>query len=230
MDNFVEMWKRFDEKYDHEGKMVDIILAYVKNFEQIKDNENKRLIQFIVLEKVNLEIKFLGRESELQNTTIVNIIEGKLANDLKMKWIERIYEQNSRVDKMNKLPDLLAFLLERKLMLEYNEDKLDSTSKPNLTAKPQLARKQEEVRGTGTMQKATTTCLLHSTGVHKTEDCRLFLQKTVKDRSVLVNEKKACFNCLMIGHTARNCRNKAACPKKVCGFCTMISGKKGKVR
>ena len=91
MDNFVEMWKRLDEKYGDEGKMVDIILADVKNFEQIKDNENKRLIQFIdVLEKVNLGMKFLGRESELQNTTIVNIIEGKLPNDLKMKWIERM--------------------------------------------------------------------------------------------------------------------------------------------
>ena len=99
MDNFVEMWKRCDEKYGDEGKMVDFILADVKNFEQIKDNENTRLIQFIdVLEKVNLEMQFLGKESELQNTTIVNIIEGKLPNDLKMKWIERIYEQNSRVD------------------------------------------------------------------------------------------------------------------------------------
>ena len=218
MDNFVEMWKRLDEKYGDEGKMVDIILADVKNFKQIKDNENKRLIQFIdVLEKVNLEMKFLGRESELQNTTIVNIIERKLPNDLKMKWIERIYEQNSRVDKLNKFPDLLAFLLERKLMLEYNEDKLESTSEPSRTAKIHLARKQEEVRGPETMQKATTFCLLHSTGVHKTEDCRLFLQKTVEDRSALVKEKKACFNCLLIGHTARNCRNKAACPKKECG-------------
>ena len=81
-------------------------------------------------------------------------------------------------------------------MLEYNEDKLESTSEPSLTAKIHLARKQEEVRGTETIQKATTTCLLHSTGVHKTEDCRLFLQKTVKDRSALVKEKKACFNCL----------------------------------
>ena len=55
MDNFVEMWKRLDEKYGDEGKVVDINLADVKNFEQIKNNENKRLIQFIdVLEKAKL--------------------------------------------------------------------------------------------------------------------------------------------------------------------------------
>ena len=59
MDNFNEMWKRLDEKYGVEGKMVDIILADVKNFKQIKDNENKCLIQFIdvfVLEKVIFEM------------------------------------------------------------------------------------------------------------------------------------------------------------------------------
>ena len=75
-------------------------------------------------------------------------------------------------------------------MLEYNEDKLESTSEQNLRAKFHLARKQEEVRGTRTKQKATTTCLLHSTGVHKTEDCRLFLRNTVKDRNALVKKRK----------------------------------------
>ena len=80
--------------------------------------------------KVYLEMKFLGRDSEWQNTTIVNIIEGKLLKDLKKKWKERIYKQNSRGDKLNKFPDLLAFLLERKMMFEYNADKLESTSEP----------------------------------------------------------------------------------------------------
>ena len=103
-------------------KENDQLLAHVTNFKQIKDNENKRLIQFIdVLEKVNLEMKFLGRDSELKNTTIVNIIEGTLPNDLEMKWIERIYVQNRRVDKLNKFPDLLSFLLER--MLERKKKK-----------------------------------------------------------------------------------------------------------
>ena len=76
MDNFVEMWKKLDETYGDEGKTVKITLADVKNFEQTKDNENRRLIQFIgVLEEVNLETNILGRDSELQNTTIVNLIK-----------------------------------------------------------------------------------------------------------------------------------------------------------
>ena len=134
-----------------------------------------------------------------------------------MNWIERIYEQTSRIDKLNKFPDLPAFLLERKLMLEYNQDKLESTSEANLNAKIHLARKQGEVRGCRSMKATATTCLLHSTGVHNTEDCRSFSQRTVKDRSASVREKKVCFNCLMIGHTARNCLDKEACPKKEYG-------------
>ena len=65
--------------------------------------------------------------------------------------------------------------------------------------------------------KATTICLYHSTGVHNTEDCRLFLQRTVKDRSAIVKERKSCFIFLMIGYTARKLRDKAACPTKECG-------------
>ena len=115
-----------------------------------------------------------------------------------MKCTERIYEQNSEVDKMNKFRDLLAFLLEHKLMLEYNEHKLKSTSEPNLNGKIHLAHKQEDVRGCRPKEATTTTCLLHGTGVHNTEDYRLFLQKTVKDRSAKVKERKACFHCLVI--------------------------------
>ena len=61
-DYFVEIWKKLDEKYADEGKMVDIILAEVKNFKQLKDNENKRLIQFIdVLEKSKLGNNISGQ-------------------------------------------------------------------------------------------------------------------------------------------------------------------------
>ena len=128
----------------------------------------------------------------------------------------RVYEQNSKVDKLNKFTGLLAVLLERKMMLEDNEDKLESTSEPNIYAKNSLADKQGEDRGCRQL-KTSTTCLLHSTGVRNTEDCPLFLRGTVKDRSAIVREKNAYFNCPMTGHTARNCRNKAACPRKDCG-------------
>ena len=100
-------------------------------------------------------------------------------------------------------------------MLEDNEDKLESTSEPNIYAKISLADKQGEDRGCRQL-KTSTTCLLHSTGVRNTEDCPLFLRGTVKDRSAIVREKKAYFNCPMTGHTARNCRNKVACPRKDC--------------
>ena len=78
------------------------------------------------------------------------------------------------------------------------------------------ALKQEEIRGCRPM-KATTTPLLHSICVHNTYDCRLFLQRSVKNRKAIVREKKACFNCLMIGHTATSLWDQAACPKKESG-------------
>ena len=60
-------------------------------------------------------------------------------------------------------------------------------------------------------------CFLHPGSVHRTEECRLFLDKSVRERSDLVKEKRACFNCLNIGHTSRTCKSKKQCQQKECG-------------
>ena len=65
-------------------------------------------------------------------------------------------------------------------MLEHSEEKLRSTSEANLNAKIHLACKQKEVPRCRPMKATTTTCLLHTTGVHNTKKYRLFLQRTVE--------------------------------------------------
>ena len=60
-------------------------------------------------------------------------------------------------------------------------------------------------------------CLLHPSGTHKTEDCRLFLDKNANERADIVKDKRACFNCLVAGHTSRTCRTRKVCSKAECG-------------
>ena len=64
-----------------------------------------------------------------------------------------------------------GFLLERKMMLEYNEGKLETTSKSNLNAKINLARKQEEFN--------QWKQFVYFIAQMCTEDCRLTTQKIV---------------------------------------------------
>ena len=65
----------------------------------------------------------MGRESEIENSTIISIIEEMLPNVLRIKWIERIYEKESTIDEKDKFPGCLKFLLERK----KTGDQLDET-------------------------------------------------------------------------------------------------------
>ena len=72
----------------------------------MRENEERRLLQFDIIEKANLELKYLNRESEIKNSTIISIIEEKLPDELRRKWIERIYDKDSTIDKKDKF---LAF-------------------------------------------------------------------------------------------------------------------------
>ena len=65
--------------------------------------------------------------------------------------------------------------------------------------------------------RKTSVFFLHPSGTHKTEDCRLFLDKNAKQRADIVKDKRACFNCLVVGHTSRSCRTRKVCSKAECG-------------
>ncbi|XP_073819921.1 uncharacterized protein [Musca autumnalis] len=68
--------------------------------------------------------------------------------------------------------------------------------------------------------------LLHSTqqqlqcpicqGQHKIYDCRRFLNMSVLDKWKEVKKIRACFSCLNVGHTTRDCRRKRTCPVDGC--------------
>ena len=211
-DNIKEMWTRLDERYGDEGKIVEIVLNGIKHFRPIKENEERRLLAFIdIIEKASMELKYLGREPGIKNSTIISIIEEKLPDDLRKKWIERIYEKDSAIDKGDKFPGFLKFLLERKMVVEYDLNLL-KRNKEEVKANVRL-----NLVGDSGQKPATPKCFLHPGSEHRTDECRLFLDKSVRERSDLVNERRACFNCLNIGHTSRTCKSRKQCQQKECG-------------
>ena len=90
-DDLKELWRRLGERYGDEREIVEIVLNYIKHYKPVRDNEERRLLNFI--EEADLELKSLGRESEIKNSTIISIIEEKLPAELRRKWIERIYDK-----------------------------------------------------------------------------------------------------------------------------------------
>ena len=88
-----------------------------------------------------------------------------------------------------------------------------------------LKRNKEEVKanvplnlvGDSGQKPATPKCFLHPGSEHRTDECRLFLDKSVRERSNLVKGRRACFNCLNIGPTSRICKSRKQCQQKECG-------------
>ena len=65
-DDLDAMWKRLDEKYGDPAKVVDIIMNDIQNTRNIKDSENRRLIEFVnIIEDGYRDLKRLGLEKEI---------------------------------------------------------------------------------------------------------------------------------------------------------------------
>ena len=66
-DNITEMWKRLDERYGDEGKVVKIVLNENIQFRPIKENEERRLLAFVdIIVKASMGLKYLGQEPDLK--------------------------------------------------------------------------------------------------------------------------------------------------------------------
>ena len=73
-----------------------------------------------MLEDGYRDLKRLGLEAEITATSSVSIIERKLPMDIRRDWAKTVSLDASVIDKMNKFPSLLRFLLNQKRAIEYD--------------------------------------------------------------------------------------------------------------
>ena len=78
------------------------------------------------------DLKKLGLEREITTTSSVSIIERKLPPEIRKEWAKLVSADNSTVDKTNKFPSLLSFLLSQKRAIEYDIAELRVTNNPTV--------------------------------------------------------------------------------------------------
>ena len=117
-DDINEMWKRLDDKY---GDPVNVIIDSIRRTKIIREGEDKRLVEFVnVLEDGYRGLKRLGLEADITTASSVSITELKLPMDIRREWAKTVSLEASMIDKMNKFPRLLRFLLNQKRAIEYD--------------------------------------------------------------------------------------------------------------
>ena len=215
-DDLDAMWKRLDEKYGDPAKVVDVIMNCIQNTRNIKDGENRRLIEFInIIEDGYRDLKGFGLQKEITTTSSVSIIKKKLPTDLKREWSKLVTCEGSTTDKMDKFPSLLRFLLDQKQAIEYENSDLHTTGNDFKTRGSAYYSEKDDDR-VATPSTRHIKCLIHEGAYHWIGECKVYLSKTVEERRAVLKEKGACWSCLRCGYRIQDCRNKRVCGVNDC--------------
>ena len=81
-DNVDDIWERLDRRFGNQSRLVDIILADVKNIEYCGNDDNRTLNMIKTVERCYSDLKTMKREAEMNNTTIISMIEEKMAPEM----------------------------------------------------------------------------------------------------------------------------------------------------
>ena len=227
-DDIEKMLKRLDEKYGDPAKIADVVIEIIKEVKVIKEGEHKRFINFVnIVEDAYQDLRRLVLKKEITTTSSVSIIEKKLPNayDVRKEWAKLVSFDTSEVDRRDKFPSLLKFLLNCKRAIEYDSSNLRSNTSyaggtVNLTASEKLGEDGHEDESNMKQQKETiisqNKCLFHSNSGHWIDTCNLSLSKLAEERINLLKDKSACWSCLRVGHRLAECKRKKACGENRC--------------
>ena len=218
-DDVDKMLQKLEEEYGDPSLTTDLIVSEIKNYDV--QGKRERLVKFIdIVEKGYYDLSRLGLDSELSNTIVVGIIETKLPEETRQKWVDRVCSDDSKVDMRNKFPSLLKFLQEVRRSMKYMSTELrepkaciKSTSHPS-SSTPSTGNKSTtgilNSQTIPTRQNTNWSCQACGQGRHGLAKCSQYQRMNVEDRWDVARKAGVCFQCLG-PHLARQCKSKT-CP------------------
>ena len=82
-DDATEIWRRLDRKYSDRSKLVDSIMAEIKQLPNDSEDPSEIMYMIKTIERAHRDLKSLGLEREINNSTIVSMMEQKLLTEIK---------------------------------------------------------------------------------------------------------------------------------------------------
>ena len=77
-----------------------------------------------MIEKSYRDLQYLKRESEMNNSTIVSMIEEKLPDDITLEWVKFVTGDKKKEVEMEKFSHLLELLIKFRERIEYKHSTL----------------------------------------------------------------------------------------------------------
>ena len=202
-----DIWERLDELYGNERKLVDLIVAELDNLPYCRESDDKTTLNFIsVIEKAHRDLLSMGYEVEINNSTIIGLIERRLSPDARKEWTKMIVKQPKDMMKNRKFDLLLQYLRDVRVGIEYN------------LAEVRTSQQLETFHIKGQLGQRTSSCWIHAErGSHPIWKCKVFLSKSDSEKMDLVRKNKACICCLETDHSIDECPRNFTCDIDQCG-------------
>ncbi|XP_071944795.1 uncharacterized protein [Antedon mediterranea] len=212
-DDINEIWKRLDERYGDPIKLADAVMHDFESIDSLKDGDDKRFVEFVdIIERGHNDLRKLGMEKEMSNTRVVSDIERRLPPAIRREWSRSLYDEKAVIDRTDRFPALLKFLVREKKSVEYEVSGVRSKPSSRFT----INTTNIEERNDAPKSENNKNCLVHDMGQHTTPECRAYIAMNLSDKTQLVRAKGACFGCLVRGHRIAECKNKRQCGVSEC--------------
>jgi len=217
-DNPTDVWARLDNKYGRVDRIIENVLKDIKGLARSEDSGDI-LYMISIVEKAYRDLKNLGEEREMQNSSILSDIEGAMSSQMRFEWVKLI--ANETLGSNEKSAKLNTFLQEWRNRLEYD----GAVIRTGTPTSGNSFHVEQQNRNPNWKRK---TCWLHnnqgedaSSSAHPIWWCKLFLSKPVAERINLVGVNNACKRCLDVGCEGSadisKCPQRFTCSIEGCG-------------
>ena len=199
--------------------MVDLITSEFKRLKRPGEKPGDLLHMINIVEKAHRDLQRMGREHEINNSTIISMIEEKLPIEIESEWMNIITGENKEEIRENKFPALLKLLLRFKDRIEYQQSGLRFLNQNKYSSHHVDNEKCNRLSAAanGNHPDSHPWCWLHPRQTsHPIWRCKQLEESSPEERLQLVKDNKACYACLQEGHFARNCNKQFKCKENNC--------------
>ena len=235
-DDYEALWERLDLKYGDRGQLIDSIMSDIKNLRESHNTKDEDTLELIkTVEKAHRDLLRIKEGDQMDNATIISLIEQKLPEKILEEWIKEV--SGSGNEHRNRFSSLMKLLGDWRKRIEYRIAAI--RAKPKFKSGEAYhsdggAKKKYDNASGGGNQGRNERCWLHHLGAddHPIWRCRIYMSKPVEERIQLAEANNACKLCLVVGHKVEECRRKFICPETGCSarhnkllHITQVSGK-----
>ncbi|XP_028176994.1 uncharacterized protein LOC114364858 [Ostrinia furnacalis] len=202
-DNYVHAWTLLNERFNNKKYMSNCIIKRLLSQRNLSNEVSSGLKDLIDTTTDCLDgLRNLNIDVSNWDILVIHILSLKLDPETKKQW-ELHVSSNVSSDCLPTYEQFKCFITQRYRALEFIE--------PNKYHKNvNVDNNQGKLKTFHVLKQNCVYCDQE----HKINYCSQFMKQSVDDRRDFVRQKRLCFNCLRLGHLARDCKNNTRC--KIC--------------